>query len=257
MISAASMATSFQHTVLSGSLLLAVPVAVIAGLVSFLSPCVVPLVPGYIAYVTGLSGADLDDATRRHRGRVLAGSLLFVLGFSAVFVSYGVLLGEIGSHLSAHSAVVNRILGVLLIGFGLAFLGFVPGLQREVRFHRLPAAGVVGAPIVGVLFGVGWTPCIGPTLGAVQTLAYTNASAGRGALLTLAYCLGLGIPFVLAALAFRYAIGALAAVRRHFGLVTKIGGGLLILVGVLLVSGLWTTMVGHLQHYINGYSTAL
>jgi cytochrome c-type biogenesis protein len=253
----ASVATSFQNTVLSGQLLLAVPVALIAGLVSFLSPCVVPLVPGYIAYVTGLSGADLDGEVRRRRGRVLLGSFLFVLGFSAVFVSLGALFGGVGENLRAHVEVLDRILGIFVIVFGLAFMGLIPGMQREFRFHRLPAAGVAGAPVLGVLFGVGWTPCIGPTLGAVQSLALDGSSASRGALLTLAYCLGLGIPFIVVALLFRRALGALAVVKRHYALITRLGGALLVVVGILLVTGLWNTFVGYLQHGISSYSTAI
>jgi cytochrome c-type biogenesis protein len=252
----ASIASTFQDTVLSGSMLLALPVALIAGLVSFLSPCVVPLVPGYIGYVTGLSGVDLDDG-RRRAGRVVLGSFLFVLGFSAVFVSLGALFGGVGENLKAHVDVLDRILGVFVIVLGLAFMGMIPGLQREFRFHRLPAAGVAGAPVLGVLFGVGWTPCIGPTLGAVQSLAIDSSSAGRGALLTLAYCLGLGIPFIVVALLFRHAVGALNVVKRHYRLITLTGGGLLVVVGVLLISGLWGTFVGQLQDTINGYSTAV
>lgn len=257
MIATASVATSFENTVLSGQLLLAIPVAAIAGVVSFLSPCVVPLVPGYLAYVTGLSGADLDGSSRRHRGQVLLGSFLFVLGFSAVFVSYGALLGGIGENLKAHVDVLDQVLGVFVILFGLAFMGLIPGMQREFRFHRLPAAGIAGAPVLGVLFGVGWTPCIGPTLGAVQSLALAGSSATRGALLTLAYCLGLGIPFIVVALLFRHAIGALAIVKRHYALITRLGGALLVVVGILLVTGLWTDFVGHLQHSIDSYSTAV
>ncbi len=252
----ASIASTFQDTVLSGSMVLALPVALIAGLVSFLSPCVVPLVPGYIGYVTGLSGVDLDDG-RRRAGRVVLGSFLFVLGFSAVFVSLGALFGGVGENLKAHVDVLDRILGVFVIVLGLAFMGMVPGLQREFRFHRLPAAGLAGAPVLGVLFGVGWTPCIGPTLGAVQSLAIDSSSAGRGAVLTLAYCLGLGIPFIVVALLFRHAIGALNVVKRHYRLITLAGGGLLVVVGVLLISGLWGTFVGQLQDTINGYSTVV
>lgn len=257
MIATASVATSFQNTVMSGQLLLAVPVAAIAGIVSFLSPCVVPLVPGYIAYVTGLSGADLDGAQRRHRGRVLAGSFLFVLGFSAVFVSLGALFGGVGESLKAHITLLDRVLGAFVIVFGLAFMGLIPGLQREFRFHRLPVAGVAGAPLLGVLFGVGWTPCIGPTLGAVQSLALDGSSATRGALLTLAYCLGLGVPFIVVALLFRHALGALNVVKNHYAVVTRLGGALLVIVGILLVTGLWNTFVGQLQHTITGYSTAI
>jgi len=253
----ASVGSSFQNTVLTGPLVLALPVALIAGVVSFLSPCVVPLVPGYLSYVTGLSGADIDDARGGRRGRVLAGSLLFVLGFSAVFVASGALFGYAGGDLRAHTVVVDRILGVLMIVLGLAFMGLVPGLQREARFHRLPAAGIAGAPVLGFLFGVGWTPCIGPTLGAVQSLALTGSSATQGAVLTLAYCLGLGLPFVVTALAFRRALGVLGVVKKHYALVTRIGGAMLIAVGVLLVTGAWHTLVGDLQSAITSYVPAV
>ncbi len=272
-----SMASSFVSAVTDGPLLVAMPVAATAGLVSFLSPCVLPLVPGYLSYVTGLTGADLGDTrtvagarpegdllvrtelpvTARVRGRVLLGSVLFVLGFSAVFVTGGALFGGLGSALLVHQAVVDRVLGVLTVVMGLAFLGLLPGLQREVRVHRLPAAGLAGAPLLGVLFGVGWTPCLGPTLGAVQALAYTQASAGRGALLTAAYCAGLGVPFVLTGLAFRRALGAFEVVKRHYAVVMRLGGGLLVLVGLLLVSGLWETAMVHLRGLVSGTTTVV
>ena len=188
---------------------------------------------------------------------MLAGSVLFVLGFSAVFVSEGALFGGLGASLLVHRDIVDRVLGALTVLLGLSFLGLVPGLQREVRFHRLPAAGLAGAPLLGVLFGVGWTPCIGPTLGAVQTLAYTQASAGRGAILTAAYCLGLGVPFVLTGLAFRRALGAFAVVKRHYALVMRIGGGLLVVVGLLLVSGLWEHLMVQLRVLVAGTTTVL
>ncbi len=272
-----SIASSFVDAVTDGPLLVAMPVAAVAGLVSFLSPCVLPLVPGYLSYVTGLTGADLGDprtvaaarpegdllvrtavpVTARVRGRVLLGSVLFVLGFSAVFVTGGALFGGLGSELLVHQAVVDRVLGVLTVIMGLAFLGLLPGLQREVRVHRLPAAGLAGAPLLGVLFGVGWTPCLGPTLGAVQALAYTQASAGRGALLTAAYCAGLGVPFVLTGLAFRRALGAFDVVKRHYAVVMRVGGGLLVLVGLLLVSGLWETAMVHLRGLVSGTTTVV
>jgi cytochrome c-type biogenesis protein len=264
-----SVADAFVDTVLSGPVLLALPVAAAAGLVSFLSPCVLPLVPGYLSYVTGLSGAELGDGrptpvgdllvrpTTQARGRVLAGSVLFVLGFSAVFVTTGALFGGLGGALVVHKAVVDRVLGALTVLLGLSFLGLVPGMQRELRVHRLPDAGLAGAPLLGVLFGVGWTPCLGPTLGAVQTLAYTQASAGRGALLTAAYCLGLGLPFVATGLAMRRALGAFEVVKRHYGLVMKVGGGLLVVVGLLLVSGLWARIVLEMQVLVSGFETAV
>jgi cytochrome c-type biogenesis protein len=257
------LADSFARSVVDGPLVVAALVAAVAGLVSFLSPCVLPLVPGYLSYVTGLSGADLGDTrpaavpagdvlvrtepVRVHRGRILLGSTLFVLGFSAVFVTAGLLFGGLGASLIEHRAVVERVLGALTIVLGLAFMGLIPGLQREARIHRLPAAGLAGAPLLGVLFGLGWTPCLGPTLAAVQGLAYTQASAGRGALLTAAYCLGLGLPFVLAGLAFRRALGVFDVVKRHYAVVTAIGGGLLVVIGVLLVTGLWEQLMIHLR----------
>jgi cytochrome c-type biogenesis protein len=266
-----SIADTFVETVTDGSLLLAVPVAAVAGLVSFLSPCVLPLVPGYLSFVTGLSGEQLAESqstaraegdtlvrtTPVRRSRVLAGSVLFVAGFSAVFVTSGALFGSLGSVLAGHQDVVDVVLGLLTILLGLAFLGLVPGLQREVRLHRLPSPGLAGAPLLGVLFGVGWTPCLGPTLAAVQTLAYREASAGRGALLTAAYCAGLGIPFVLTGLAFSRALGAFAVVKRHYAVVLRVGGGLLVVVGLLLVSGLWAAVIADLRGWVSGFETAV
>lgn len=285
---------SFVSAVSDGSLLVAVPVAATAGLVSFLSPCVLPLVPGYLSFVTGLSGEELGDPRRTpapgpaaagtapaavrsppsgpgtvrdrtegstptavRRGRVLLGSVLFVLGFSAVFVTSGVLFGGLGSLLVEHKAVVDRVLGVVTIALGLVFMGVLPGLQREIRFHRLPSPGLAGAPLLGVVFGVGWTPCLGPTLAAVQTLAFTEASAERGAVLTAAYCLGLGVPFVLSGLMFRRALGAFAVVKRHYGLVMRVGGGLLVLVGLLLVSGVWEDLMVEVRGWVGSFETVV
>ncbi|HLV71816.1 MAG TPA: cytochrome c biogenesis protein CcdA [Vulgatibacteraceae bacterium] len=246
--------SSLNETVVSGSLVAAAPLAALAGLVSFASPCVLPLVPGYLSYVTGMTGADLAD---QRRGRLLAGVLLFVAGFSLVFVSYGVLFGGLGRWLLEYQDTITRVLGVVVILFGLAFMGFVPGLQRTVKSARLPAAGLAGAPLLGVLFGLGWTPCIGPTLGAVQSLAVTEASAGRGALLSLAYCAGLGLPFVVAAVAYRRALGAFGAVKRHYPLVMRIGGGMLVLIGVLLVTGLWADLNIELKSWISGFQPVI
>jgi cytochrome c-type biogenesis protein len=248
---------SFVETVTDGSLLVALPVAALAGLVSFLSPCVLPLVPGYLSYVTGLSGADLAEEEDGHRWRILAGSVLFVLGFSAVFVSEGALFGGLGAELAVHQRTVDVVLGLLTVVLGLAFLGLIPWLQREARFHRLPKAGLAGAPLLGVVFGVGWTPCLGPTLAAIQTLAFTQASAGRGAFLTFGYCLGLGIPFILTALAFRRALGAFAVVKRHYQVVLRTGGAMLVIVGLLLVSGLWQELMIQLRVSINGFTPAV
>lgn len=237
-------------TVVNGSLLLAAPIAVLAGLISFLSPCVLPLVPGYVSYATGLVGADLAD---RRRGRLLAGSLLFVLGFAAVFVALGALAGSLGAWLIEYQTPITRVLGVLTIVLGLAFLGWLPWTSREWRFHRMPTVGLVGAPLLGVLFGLGWTPCIGPTLAAVQGLALNEASATRGALLMLFYCIGLGLPFILAAVAARRAAGGMAWVKRHYSLIMGVGGGMLVVLGVLLVTGLWAELAVQMRVWAAGF----
>ncbi|MFA1549344.1 cytochrome c biogenesis CcdA family protein [Actinomadura chokoriensis] len=246
--------STVDETVVSGSLVAAAPLAALAGLVSFASPCVLPLVPGYLSYVTGMSGVDLAE---QRRGRLVTGALLFVAGFSVVFVSYGVLFGGLGRWLLEYQDTITRVLGVVTIVFGLAFMGLVPGLQRTMKSGRLPAAGLTGAPLLGVLFGLGWTPCIGPTLGAVQSLAVTEASAGRGALLSVAYCAGLGLPFVATAIAYRRALGAFGAVKRHYPLVMRIGGGMLVLIGVLLVSGLWGNLTIELKSWISGFEPVI
>ncbi|MGW2022720.1 cytochrome c biogenesis CcdA family protein [Streptomyces decoyicus] len=240
-------AAAENQTVLSGTLLAAVPIALFAGLVSFFSPCVLPLVPGYMSYVTGVTGTDLGEA---RRGRMLAGAALFVLGFTAVFVSGGALFGFFGQTLQQYKDVISRVLGVLMILLGLAFAGVLKRFgQRELRFHTKPAMGLAGAPVLGMLFGVGWTPCLGPTFAAVSTLAYYDASAGRGALLTVAYCLGLGLPFIGVALAFRRALGAFGWVKRHYLWVMRIGGGMMVALGILLVTGIWDSLMSELQSW--------
>ena len=241
-----------SQTVLTGALLAAIPVAMFAGLVSFFSPCVLPLVPGYLSYVTGVTGTDLAEAKR---GRMVAGASLFVIGFSAVFVSGGALFGNFGVTLQAHRDVLTKVFGALTIVLGLAFMGIVGGVtQREFRFHVRPAMGLAGAPLLGVLFGLGWTPCIGPTLGAVNTLAFQDASAGRGALLMVFYCLGLGVPFIVAAVAFRRTLGAFAWVKRHYAWVMRLGGGMLVAVGVLLVTGVWDHITYQMQIWSSSFT---
>ena len=257
-----------------GSLLLALPIALFAGVVSFLSPCVLPLVPGYLSYVTGLSGADLAGTGRQvsdgpgtavadhvaaapaRTRRVLLGASLFVLGFTAVFVSEGALFGNIGSHLLEHQTAVNRVGGALSILLGLVFLGVLPRMQREWRFHRLPRAGLAGAPLLGMLFAVGWTPCIGPTLGVVLNLSYasSSATAGRGAVLTAVYCIGLGLPFVVAGVAFRRALGAFAVIKRHYSVVIWAGAAMMVAVGVLLLTGEWTQLSRDLRDLFPTYT---
>jgi len=258
-----------------GSLLLAVPVALAAGAISFASPCVLPLVPGYLSYVTGMSAADAQDvqakagrpaeaaAERRGpRGRTVLGAVLFVLGFTAVFVSAGAAFGYAGSDLIAHQRPLELILGSLVIVLGLFFAGAFPErwsgwMQRDARLHYRPTVGLVGAPLLGVLFGVGWTPCVGPTLTAVQTLAWTQASAARGAFLSAAYCIGLGLPFILTAVAFRRAMTAFGWIKRHYGVVTRVGGGMLVVVGAAMVSGVWDHLIHLMQGWIAGFSLPL
>ncbi|MFF4586577.1 cytochrome c biogenesis CcdA family protein [Streptomyces sp. NPDC001388] len=248
-------ATDPNQTVMNGALLLALPIALLGGLVSFFSPCVLPLVPGYLSYVTGVAGTDLAEA---RRGRMVAGASLFVLGFTAVFVSSGALFGYFGDNLQEHKAVLSKVLGVLMIVMGVFFMGLMPWMsQREFRFHRKPVAGLIGAPLLGALFGIGWAPCIGPTLTSVIALSYNEASAGRGAILTVAYCLGLGVPFVLAAVAFRKALGAFGWVKRHYAWVMRIGGTMMIVTGLLLLTGAWDRIVQDLQSWSAGFTVGI
>jgi cytochrome c-type biogenesis protein len=239
--------------VASGSLVAALPIAVVAGLLSFASPCVVPLLPGYLSYMTGVAVQDLETAKR---GRMLAGSTLFVLGFTVLFVSGGALFGGVGARLVEYQPVISRVLGVVVILFGLAFVGWIPLLQREIRLP-VPGVGLAMAPLLGALFGLGWVPCLSPTLGTVTTLAYTEATAGRGALLAFAYCVGLGLPFIVVAVAFGRLTTALAWLRRYQRRLTLFGGALMIALGVLLVTGLWDILIIELRTRIGSGEIAL
>ncbi|WP_328873072.1 cytochrome c biogenesis protein CcdA [Streptomyces sp. NBC_00287] len=248
-------ATDPNQTVLNGALLIALPIALLGGLVSFFSPCVLPLVPGYLSYVTGVTGTDLAEA---RRGRMVAGASLFVLGFTAVFVSSGALFGYFGYNLQEHKDILSKVLGVLMIAMGVFFMGLMPWMtQREFRLHKRPVSGLVGAPFLGALFGIGWTPCIGPTLASVLALSSQQSSAGRGAILTVAYCLGLGLPFVLAAVAFRKALGAFGWVKRHYVWVMRIGGTMMIATGLLLLTGAWDSLVSEMQTWSNGFTVGI
>jgi cytochrome c-type biogenesis protein len=255
---------TFAGLVTDGPLLVAAAVAALVGLISFASPCVLPLVPGYLSYVTGLvgsgapaarpaSGGGTATAVRSEvspRARMVLGAVLFVLGFTAVFVAFGAAFGGLGRLLLEHADVLNRVFGVITIVVGLGFLGWLPLLQRTKRISGRPAAGLAGAPLLGIVFGLGWTPCLGPTLSAVYSLAFSEATATRGALLSVAYCIGLGLPFVLVALGARWAIGATSFLRRHARAVTRFGGAVLVLVGLLLLTGAWTELMQWLRSWL-------
>lgn len=242
--------------VLPASLLAALPVAVAAGFVSFASPCVLPLLPGYVAFLGGAAGS----LSRGGRGRALAGATAFVLGFSIFFVSLGALFGTLGVTLRTHQRPLEGVFGVMTIAMGLFFGGWWPSrwLNREKRVHWLPRASVWGAGLLGVLFAIGWTPCIGPTLASILGLASsTGANAWRGAILAFAYCLGLGIPFVVAALATEWFASASSWLRRHQRRLGQIGGLLLILIGLCEVTGWWHLFVVWLQDHVPAGSTSL
>ncbi len=236
-------ANELTNTVENGPLLVAAAVAALVGLVGFLSPCVLPLVPGYLSYVAGLSGEDTNPSQRR----MAAGAVLFVLGFTAIFVAQGVLFGTLGAQIRDNARTLERVLGVVTIVMGVVFLGGIRFLQREFKVHRLPRAGLVGAPVLGIAFGLAWTPCLTPTFGAVYSLAAVEGTAGRGAFLTACYCLGLGIPFVLVALGFGWVTKVLGFLRRHRRIVSGVGGLLLITIGVLLVTGEWDHLMNQLR----------
>lgn len=252
----------FAATVGGGPLVFALAIAVVAGLVSFLSPCVLPLVPGYLSYVTGLVGADLSAALGeregpRRRGRVLAGTGLFTAGFAAVFITTTVLAAKLGYTLLSHARVVEMVAGGLIIVFGIAMIGWIPGLQREIRFHRLPQAGLWGAPVFGAVFALSWVPCIGPTLGAIILLATTSGQPGRAALLGVAYCLGIGLPFLALGLGMRRLAGVVAVIRRNSRWVTWIGGALLIVVGLALLTGAWGEFITWLRATVGSGTVGL
>ncbi|WP_349879475.1 cytochrome c biogenesis protein CcdA [Micromonospora sp. HUAS YX12] len=287
------MGETFRQLAESGPLLFAVGAAALAGLVSFLSPCVLPLMPGYLSYVTGLAGTDLEGArkgppltppvekgplvnvgagtvtvnggaggsggvsvveraapgrtTAAVKGRVLAGTLLFIAGFTVVFVATAILFSGVGKLFFRYERTLEIVIGALVVVLGLGYLGVIPGMQREFRIRWLPAAGLLGAPVLGAVFALSWLPCTGPTLGAVLGMAATEGGTGRAVLLAVAYCLGLGIPFVVFGLGFQRLLGVFRAVRRNSRWVTRIGGALLIAIGLALITGGWVNVVIWLQ----------
>jgi cytochrome c-type biogenesis protein len=223
--------------VFDGGILLASLVALFAGLISFASPCVIPLVPGYLAYVGGVAGS---------RRKVLSGAVLFVLGFSLLFISYGALFGELGSRIISNSENLTRLLGVLTILFGLIFL-FPEKFYRSYKVPFVAKSGVLSAPLLGFMFGLGWTPCIGPTLAAVQTISIIEASALRGAILSFAYCVGLGLPFILFALLLDKSQNLQRAIARRGKIISVIGGVLLITIGSMQLFGIWESLMAGLR----------
>ncbi|MGA7835385.1 MAG: cytochrome c biogenesis protein CcdA, partial [Acidimicrobiales bacterium] len=240
----------------SASLFVAIPIAIAAGLVSFVSPCVLPLLPGYVAFLTGATGRIEG---RSGRGRALVGSIAFIIGFAVIFISFGALFGDFGARLKDHERILEVVFGALTIMFGLFFAGLWPSswLNRERRIHHLPRVSVLGAAALGFTFGLGWTPCIGPTLGTILGLAASSsgATALRGSVLAFFYCLGLGIPFIVAALATEWMATASKWLRRHARIIGLVGGLLLVAIGACEVTGWWLTFVIWLQVHLPSTSS--
>ena len=237
----------FVDQLLGGFLLTAFPLALLAGLISFASPCVLPLVPGYLAFAAGFS---------KSRGKVLLGSTLFVLGFSVLFISYGALFGMLGSRVSANEEVITRVLGIFTILMGVIFLGAFP-LMPTMKPKISTTGGLIGAPILGFLFGVGWTPCIGPALASVQALAFQESSATRGAILAFGYCIGLGLPFIATGLYFDKSEPLRKLMVKRGGLISKVGGALLILIGALQLFGVWADLMISLRSMISEFTPVI
>ncbi|GAA3883604.1 cytochrome c biogenesis protein CcdA [Leifsonia kafniensis] len=253
------MGNPFGEIVFSGQLYLAIPVALLAGLVSFASPCILPLVPGYLAYIGGFTDgrSSARDGDRAGKNRLLLGVALFILGFTLVFVLTGVVFGFAGFWLNQYRDLITRIAGIIVILMGLVFVGQFGFTQRTVKSTWRPRMGLAGAPLLGAVFAVGWTPCTGPTLTAINSLSLTTGSPWQGGLLALFYALGLGIPFLLIALGLNWMTGAVAFLKRHIRAVNLIGGLFLIVIGVLMVSGVWNAWLLDLQGVIGSYVPAI
>jgi cytochrome c-type biogenesis protein len=237
----------FVDQLFSGFLLVAFPIAILAGIISFLSPCVLPLVPGYLSFAAGYSKA---------KGRVFLGSILFVLGFSVLFISYGALFGGIGSRIATNDETITRILGVITVLLGLIFMGSFP-MMRTFSPKIATNGGLIGAPLLGFLFGIGWTPCIGPALATVQTLAFQESSAARGAILSFGYCIGLGAPFIASGLYLDKSERLRKYLTKRGDLITRIGGALLILIGIAQILGLWTDLMISLRSLITDFAPVI
>jgi len=235
------------NNLFDGFILLALPLSIIAGLISFASPCVLPLVPGYLSYAAGYSQA---------RGRVLLGSILFVCGFSLLFVSYGVLFGGLGARIAVYEEMITRLLGFFTIALGAIFAGAFP-MMPTVRPRISTTGGLLGAPVLGFLFGIGWTPCIGPALATVQTLAFSESSAFRGAILSLGYCIGLGLPFIATGLSFDRSEKVRKFLTRNGRVISTIGGIFLIVIGVLQVTGIWNSLMIDLRSVISDFAPVI
>lgn len=235
------------NTLMDGFLLSAFPIAILAGLISFLSPCVLPLVPGYVAFAAGFS---------KSRGRIFLGSLLFVFGFSALFISYGALFGQLGAEISSNEEMITRVLGLLTIVMGMIFLGAFP-LMPTVKPKISTQGGLIGAPLLGFLFGVGWTPCIGPALASVQALAFQESSAVRGAVLSLGYCIGLGLPFIASGLFLDRSEKLRKVLVKSGGKISTVGGVLLIIIGILQLTGLWTDLMIAMRSLISEFAPVI
>jgi len=240
------------QSVLSGGLLVAIPLALLAGLVSFASPCVLPLVPGYLGYVSGFATGE-----RTGRGRLVLGVLLFIAGFAVVFVTFGVLFGTAGLLLRPWLDLITRFAGAVIIVMGLVFIGMFVRVQRTVKPGWKVTTGLVGAPLLGIVFALGWTPCLGPTLVAVNAIVLDQGDPWRGGLLAAVYAIGLGVPFLLIALGLGWATSSVRWIKRHIRAINILGGSLLILIGVAMVSGLWQAMMSQLTAVIDGFVPAL
>ena len=236
-----------------GQLVIALPIALLAGLLSFLSPCILPLVPGYLGYVGGLSG----NGGSRDRSRLVIGVSLFVLGFTLVFVATNAAFGAVGTWLVIYGDTITRFAGVLVILLGLVFIGQFTFMQRQLKPKWMPATGLAGAPLLGILFGLGWTPCLGPTLAAITAISLSGGSAWQGVILGVVYSLGLGIPFILVAFGFGWVTTSVAWIKKRIRLVNIIGGSLLVIIGVLMVTGLWSLWMSELGGFINVFVPAL